>query len=71
MNDNGCFIELRGNKEALIDGMSTVIDFSEERIVILVKRHKIAINGKRLTMVTMNESRISIDGCIESLEYLK
>lgn len=71
MNDIGCFIELRGNKEALIDGMSTVIDYSEERIVILIKRFKIAISGKHLSLVTMNDSRLSIDGVIESLEYLK
>lgn len=70
MNDLRCYIEIRGNKEVLIDGMSTIIDFSQERIVVLVKKQKVVINGKQLALITMNDQRISIEGIIKSLEYL-
>lgn len=70
MTDLGCYIEIRGNKEVLIDGMSTIIDFSQERIVVLVRNKKIAINGKKLSLITMNDQRISIEGIIKSLEYI-
>ena len=50
--------------------MSTILEFSEERIVLLVKHQKIAINGTHLTLVTMNDQRVSVDGNIISLEYL-
>lgn len=70
MTDLGCYIEIRGNKEVLIDGMSTIIDFSQERIVVLVKNKKVAINGKKLSLITMNDQRISIEGIIKSLEYI-
>lgn len=70
MTDLGCYIEIRGNKEMLIDGMSTIIDFSQERIVVLVRNKKVAINGKKLSLITMNDQRISIEGIIKSLEYI-
>lgn len=70
MTDLGCYIEIRGNKEVLIDGMSTIIDFSQERIVVLVRNKKVAINGKKLSLITMNDQRISIEGIIKSLEYI-
>jgi sporulation protein YqfC len=50
--------------------MSTIIDFSQERIVVLVKNKKVAINGKKLSLITMNDQRISIEGIIKSLEYI-
>lgn len=70
MTDLGCYIEIRGNKEVLIDGMSTIIDFSQERILVLVRNKKVAINGKKLSLITMNDQRISIEGIIKSLEYI-
>lgn len=70
MNDNNCFIELRGNREALIDGVNTILEYSDEKIVILIKKLKIAITGKKLKLVTMNEDRISIEGIIDTVEYI-
>ena len=70
MNDNNCFIELRGTREALIDGVNTILEYSDEKIVILIKKLKIAITGKKLKLVTMNEDRISIEGIIDTVEYI-
>ena len=71
MTDLGCYIEIRGNKEVLIDGMSTIIDFSQERIVVLVRNKKVAINGNKLSLITMNDQRISIEGIIKSIVHKK
>lgn len=69
MNDRNCFIEIRGNREVLIDGAESILEYSEEKIVILIGRLKLTIKGKRLNLLTMNEGRISVEGFIEALEY--
>lgn len=70
MNDKNCFIEIRGNREVLIDEAEGILEYSEEKIVILLGRLKLEISGKRLNLLTMNEGRISVEGFIESLRYI-
>lgn len=64
------FIEIRGKKEVLIDGMSTVLEYSDDRIVVYSEKSKIVIKGNELELLTMNEGRLSIQGKIIALEFL-
>ncbi len=70
MNGSDCYVELRGNKEVFIDGMSTILEYSQTKITVLVKKQKISIKGESLILLTMNDCRISIEGKIKALEYI-
>ena len=69
MNSENTFIEMRGDREILIDGVSLLLGYSDKEIMLLLKKRKLRVSGSDLKMDLMNESRIAISGKIISVEF--
>lgn len=63
-------IELRGNHEAILESHKGVREYGENLIIIDTPLGPVRISGVDMTIRTMNEDKIVINGTINSFEYI-
>lgn len=66
---DGMTLEMRGRNELLLCGCREIIEYSRERIRILQGRCSVRIIGRRLTMTSYSEGRITVGGEIDSIDF--
>lgn len=64
------FIEIRGRNVLHAEGYFRIEDYSEERIVLTSRENSVAVNGVGLTLCHLSDERISIEGRIDSFEFI-
>lgn len=66
----GCaHIELRGNREAIVDGCCGVLEYCDDAITLNTGRLTVRFRGCDLTILSMQNGQAVIKGMISSLEY--
>ena len=67
-----CFIELRGQEEAFVDGCVKLLVYGREEIDLAVIGDKrIRICGKALTLAYLSEEKIAVRGVISGVRYIE
>ena len=64
------FIELRGNREALIEGCDLLKSYAENEILLSLDTVDLRIIGRKLVMEALADDRIAVCGYINALEYV-
>ena len=67
----GCFIEIRGRYAVIVKGCRRILTYSETRVVLKTRRDVVAVMGKRLTCVSYLAGAVSVEGLIDSVEFVK
>ena len=67
----GCFIEMRGRYAVIVKGCRRILTYSETRVLLKTKRDVVAVRGKRLTCVSYLAGAVSVEGLIDSVEFIK
>ena len=65
----GVHIELNSNREVLIDGRSSVIEYTENEIRLNIQTGSLRLIGSSLGIVSMSPQGMQITGKIHSLEF--
>lgn len=68
---NGVHIEINGNREALVDGGSSILEYGESCIKINTGKMLVAFKGRGLFIRCMSDSSLLIEGYISSVEYVR
>lgn len=63
-------IILQGNREAVIEGCESIIDYDDESIILQAKAMKIKVYGQNLALKCLTPENIVITGKFERIEYL-
>jgi len=63
-------VELRGSREALIEGSTGVIYYSDTAMRIGIGRHTLLVIGSDLCIRTMFGSTLTVAGHITSVEFV-
>ena len=64
-----CKIELRFNREAIIDGCRGVADYNETRICLNVDKGLIVIEGEGLSLFSFDEGSAIVRGKFDSIGF--
>lgn len=64
-------IVIHNDRDVLIDGCKSIIDYDENIIQLRLKNMNIAIYGSSLKIVYLNNNKALISGKIDRLEYIK
>ena len=62
-------LTLTGGRRALVEGHRGLLEYSEERVVLALKRGRISITGAGLAIRAMNAGELVISGRIETVEW--
>ncbi len=65
------YIEIRGRNTLLLEGLDRITEYGDKRIAVRCSDCTVAVNGDRLTLAYLAESRISIEGRIDTIEYIE
>jgi sporulation protein YqfC len=63
-------IELSGNREAVIDGCSGVLEFDENIVRLTVGKFIVKFTGRGLVIKELTKSSVVVEGFIISIEYM-
>lgn len=63
-------IELTGNREAVVDGCSGIVQYDDDVIKLSVGKLVVCFYGNRLTIRTLTADQTVIEGEIVSVEFL-
>lgn len=63
-------IELSGNREAIVDGCSGIVQYDDEVIKLATGKLVACFYGNRLTIRTLTADQAVIEGEIISIEFL-
>lgn len=64
-------IELTSDFEALIEGCKSILEYDDNLIRIGAKRFEIRFTGENLTLRSINEECIAIEGKISGVEFIR
>ena len=62
-------IQIRGNREIVIDGCNSLLSYDSASVVIDTRFCRIDINGKELKLRNFNDKIISVKGLIRKIEF--
>lgn len=62
-------ISLVGGRQALVENHRGILEYSEERIVLALKRGKLSLTGSALQLQAMNGGEVLITGRIQNVEW--
>lgn len=65
----GMTLEMRGRNEMLLCGCREILEYSDIRIRILQGRCSVCILGRRLTMSSFSDGRITVGGEIDAIDF--
>ena len=63
-------IEIRGNREAIIEGCKNIAQYDENMIKINMKKMGISFFGRDLEIKCLNSDSLVIKGFITSIEFI-
>ncbi|GEM_PF-1327098 len=63
-------LELDGNRSVVITGRCAILLYSEEEMRVNCGKMTICISGTGLELCTLDETELSIVGCIASVSFL-
>ena len=61
---------LSGDSHLLIENHRGILEYSEEKVVLALKRGRISISGSKLKLCAMNSAELLISGRIENVEWM-
>ena len=64
------YLEIKGNKEVLLEGCKSIIEYTPEIIRINTNTMPIIFTGRGLNIKCMSSTGIVIDGYITSIEFI-
>ena len=62
-------VTIIGGRQVRIEGHRGVLEYSQERIVVLMKNNKLLISGVELSMQAMNAQELIAEGKIAGVEW--
>lgn len=62
-------VSIMGGRQAFIEGHRGILEYSEERLVLALRKGRIIINGSGLRLEAMNAGELLLSGRIESVEW--
>lgn len=60
--------QLRGRRNAVVENHNGILEYTDERVKIAVKRGSVCVIGAGLRIAQMTRSRVEIRGSIQRLE---
>ncbi len=66
---NSVYLEMKGNREAVIEGCKSIEEYDENMIKIKVKKMSLIFFGRNLEIKCMNHDSLVIEGFITSVEF--
>lgn len=66
----GMTLEMRGRNELLLCGCREITEYSESVVRVVQGSCNIVVGGRRLSMSSFSEGRISVTGEIDYLDFL-
>ena len=67
----GCFIEIRGRNSVVLRGCRRILGYSETKVTLKMKNDVVEVFGKRLTCISYLAGAVSVEGFVESVNFLK
>lgn len=65
----GSFIQLTGNRSAVVDGCDGIVDYDDEKVILRTGRLTVRFLGRGLKLKRLTENSAVIEGFIGSVEY--
>ena len=62
-------IQIRGNREIIIDGCTGLLSYAEDNILIETKYCRINITGRELSLKNLTQNILAVRGFIKSVEF--
>jgi len=69
ITEGGMTLEMRGRHEMLLCGCRKILEYSDSRIRILQGVCEVIIIGRRLTMSSYSDGRITVGGEFDALDF--
>lgn len=66
----GAYIELRGNKDLLIEGCDALLGYEDNFISLQIGKQTLNITGKQMKMRYLSDNKIGISGYIKGVCYV-
>ena len=66
---NGMTLEMRGRNELLLCGCREILEYCDSRIKVLQGSCMVCVIGRRLTMSSFTEGRITVCGEIDAMDF--
>ncbi len=63
------FIQLTGNRSAVVDGCDGIVDYDNEKVILRAGRLTVRFSGRELRLKRLTESAAVIEGFISAVEY--
>ena len=65
----GCYIEMRGQSELMLQGCRKIAVYTEEEIVLLLRRGCVSVRGRHLMCVSYHADKIEIRGWVTGVNF--
>ena len=65
----GMRIEINSEREAVVENCRGILEYTPERVRLLIPRATVRFSGHNLCIGSMNKSAVVVSGIIESLEF--
>jgi len=62
-------IQIRGNREIIIDGCTGLLSYAEDNILVETKYCHIKIAGRTLTLKNLSKNILAVRGFIQNVEF--
>jgi len=62
-------LQIRGNREIIIDGCTGLLSYAEDNILIETKYCRIRIAGRTLTLKNLSKNILGVRGFIQNVEF--
>ena len=62
-------IQIRGNREIVIDGCTGLLSYAEDNILIETRYCRIKIAGRNLKLKNLSKSILAVRGFIQNVEF--
>ena len=66
----GCYMELRGQGELMLQGCKKIAVYTEEEIILMLRRGRVRIRGSGLCCIAYHACKIEIRGWISGIDFL-
>jgi len=62
-------VNIVGGRRALVEGYRGILEYSDERVVLSLKRGKLSLNGAGLRLEAMKAGELLVSGRIQTVEW--
>ena len=67
---SGMTLEMRGRNELLVCGCLEITEYGTEKIRVILRCGELCISGRRLTMSSFSDGRITVCGSIDGVFFI-